>query len=266
MCVLSLIGCSHDVEKPALQGRVTVDGPRGKVFIQDPVRDFEEKYVTASVLGDGVAATFRLVSTGDGVTTAGARGELLDASGQLLFSFETLVNNESGEMTITQATPDDYLIFSKRTDDERVWERYDANGDVAWFEYAALSEEDQSRAANYYRHDLPADRLPDNASEYVNELGAFDSYYEPHAHSTLHDNPSGELLVQILSSPELPNLVVGDTPDPGRPDWLDRVCTSARACTALTCGSSYGGLLCLVCGAVASVCDFIDSLCQVFRC
>ena len=56
MCVLSLVGCHNDVEKPVSQQRVTVDTPRGKVMLQDAIQDLDDKVVTATVIGGDINA------------------------------------------------------------------------------------------------------------------------------------------------------------------------------------------------------------------
>lgn len=267
VCVLSLLGCTNDVEKPEPVQRVVVDTPRGKVMIQNPVQNLTERYVTADVVANGTDFTFRLASSGDGAAVTGGVAELLDASGQLLFSIETLLNTETGEMVFTQATPEDYLTHSIRNDEERVWEHYDANGDVASFVYPLLPDDTQRRAANYYEHGLPASKLPAQVGEFVTQLGAFDAYYEPHATSTLHDNPHGELLVQILTSSELEHLVVeaeGTETEQWR--WIEQTCSTARACQTLVCYSRPTSLVCFACTAVSIACAIMDMLCNWFGC
>lgn len=264
ICVLLLPGCNNDVEKPEPQRHVVVDTPRGKVMIQDPRSNPDEGYFTGSVLGEGIDATLRLEPTGDGIETAGMSAELRDHSGRLLFSLEMTANQTTGEIVYTQATPEDYLTLGIIADDERVRERYDANGDVATFEYAALSDDTQRRALNYYHHGLSTAHLPPDISHYVSRLGAFDAYYRPHATSTLHDNPYGELLVQILSTPELADVVTGDIPDPERWRWLEQTCATARTCATLVCRTNPTSVVCGICWGVSVVCSIFDLIASWF--
>lgn len=266
MCVLSLVGCHNDVEKPVAQQRVTVETPRGKVMLQDAIQHGDDKSVTASVTGDDINATFRLVSIGDNTSITGGRAELVDPSGRLLFSIEARIDNTTGELVMTEATPDDYLTLSISSDDERVHERYDANGDVATFDYPALSDDAQRRAFNYYQHGLPARRLPGDISEYMTNLASFEAYYATHSNNTLHSNASGDLLVQILTSPELPGLVVGDSTEPHVLRWITQTCTAARACQGLMCTTNPASTLCGVCSAVSIACSIFDLLCSWFNC
>ena len=258
MCVLSLLGCSNDVEKPEPVRRMTVDTPGGKKKVQDPVRDPDGRRFTASVVGEGTDATLRLESTGDGVTTTGLLAELRDPSGNLLFSLEATVNHVTGEVIYTQATSEDYMTNRIIADDERVWEQYDANGDVATFEYPALSDETQRHAVNAWEHNSTPAHLPADVSEYIAQVGAFDAYYAPHSANTLTHNTSGELLVQILTSPELPSLVVGETPDSERWRWVEHTCATARACVTLVCRTHPGSLVCGVCWGIAVICTIFD--------
>ena len=94
LCVLSLLGCNSDVDRPAApqqSGGVTVETPRGSVVIKNAVRNLDEKYLTADVVGDGVEYTFRLTSVADGTSVTGGVAELLDESGQLVISLATMV-------------------------------------------------------------------------------------------------------------------------------------------------------------------------------
>ena len=265
VCVLSQVGCSNDVEKPAPvpTRRVEIGTPRGKILVLNPVKNLEEQFVTADVVHDGTRYTFRISSTGDGANLTGGVSELLDESGRLLFSLGTSMNSSTGEVVFTQKTPDDYLIQSMVTNDERVREVYDASGDVATFEYPALSDDMRSRAANYYEHGLPAGALPAHVAEYVEELAAFDSYYEPHAKSTLHNNPSGELLAYILTAPELKELV-----GPGAEKWklIENLCHLARACQGLICYTNPNSLACFACTAVSIACSIVDIICGWINC
>jgi hypothetical protein len=266
MCMLSLVGCHNDVEKPVSQRRVTVDTPRGKVMLQEAIQNVDDKFVTASVTGGDINATFRLVSTGDDANVIGGRAELLDASGRLLFSIETRMNRVTGEIVMTEATPDDYLTLRTSSDDERVHESYDTNGDVAIFDYPALSDDAERRALNYYRHGLPANRLPGAVSEYIGNLASFETYFAPHANNTLQNNPSGELLVQILTSPELPFLVVGDESEPHIIKWIETTCMGARTCTLLMCRINPAGALCETCWAISVACTILEYMCSWFGC
>ena len=264
--VLSLLGCNNDVEKPETARRITVDTPRGAIMVQNAVRNLDDEFVTASVAGAGFDGTLRVASTGNGVTTTGGVAELLDSSGQLLFSIETVINRETGEVVLTQATPQDYLTFSIVADDERVREWYDANGDIAMFEYPALSDDTQRRAVNYYQHGLPAGRLPAEVSEYVTRIGEFSGYYEPHSTSTLNDNPYGLLLVQMLSSPELPSLVASGDPDQTIKGWIQQTCSAAQACMTLMCRVNPSSLACFACSAVSTACSILYLICGWVGC
>jgi hypothetical protein len=255
MCFVSLIGCNDDVEKPQQQEHVALNTPGGTVFVQDVIRNLDEQRFTAAVAGGGINATLELEAMGDGMTTTGAAARLLDSQGHLLYSMETSMNSSTGEVTITHATPDDYLTVSVIADDERVYERYDVNGDVAVFEYPALSDDTQRRAVNYYEHGLPAARLPHEVSQYVGQVGAFDTYYAPHKNSTLYDNPNGKMLVELLSSGDMANMVVGDT-DPASWGWLGNVCVAARGCMLLVCRLSPSSMVCWVCWAISVACTF----------
>ena len=270
LCVLSLFGCNNDVDRPAApprSGGVTIETPRGNVVVKNAVRNLDEKYLTADVVGDDVKYTFRLTSVGDGNSVTGGVAELLDESGQLAISLATMVNNDTGEVVFTETTPDDYLTHSIVSDDERVREHYDANGDVATFEYPLLSDDTQRRAVNYYEHGLNPAALPDRVEEYITVVGAFDAYYEPHAKSTLHDNPSGELLARILASPDLEGLV-GQVGGPGAQRLIDigNVCNLARGCQTLVCYTNPGSLICFACTAVSVACAIFDFICGWFGC
>jgi hypothetical protein len=261
-----MVGCHNDVEKPVAQQRVTVDTPRGRVMLQDAIHDVAGKTVTASVVGDNINATFRLASISNDAHVVGGRAELIDPSGRLLFAVETTENRLTGEVTMTEATEDDYLAFSISGDDERVYEQYDMNGDVATFDYPALSDEAQRRAVNYHQHGLPVSRLPGDVSEYVANLAGFESYYGPHANTTLENNPYGQLLIQILTSPQLPSLVISDDEDPHIIKWIQQTCTMARTCMALVCRVNPASLVCELCSAVSIACTIVELICSWFGC
>jgi hypothetical protein len=265
MCALSLLGCNDDVEMPTTTNDHVIGTSSGKVAIQNAVRHMEEGYFTADVVGEGFHYTLRLAPAGDNTTVFGGVAELRDESDALLFSMETLVNRETGEITFNQATAQDYLSNSIVTVDERVVERFDANGDVATFEYPLLSDENRQRAANYYKHGLPASRLPGHPGEFVNALAAFAAYYEPHSTSTLHDNASGLLLVQILTSSELPPLATSGTlPEDKIWKEIQATCAAARACQGLMCHVNPSGLACFTCTVVSVACVIVEFIGGIF--
>lgn len=257
MCLFSLAGCNDDVERPERHERVALNTPGGTVFIQDPTRSVDERRFTAVVQGGGIDAILELEAIGDEMT-AGTTARLLDSQGRLLFSMGTSTNMSTGEFTITQSTPGDYMTISALVDDERVRERYDVNGNIATFEYAALSDDTQRRAVNYYKHGLPAERLTPEISQYIGQVSAFDAYYSSYRSSTLNDNSNGRLLVQILASGEMANVVVGDT-DPASWQWLGDVCVAARGCMLLACRLAPESLVCWVCWAVSVACTFAST-------
>jgi hypothetical protein len=266
LCALALMGCSRDVERPvpAAERRAVIETPRGKVLVLNPVQDTANRSATAEVVRGDAHYILRFASSGgDGSGVAGGVAELLDESGRLLFAIETLVDRLSGELVFTQRTTEDYLVLRMQDDEERIREQYDANGDVAAFEYPALPEEVRRHAANHYRHGLSTGNLPAPVAEFIGELGAFDAYYEPHSKSTLHDNPSGELLVQILASPDLKHLA---GPGAERAQWIQNLCAAARACQSLVCYTRPDSLVCFVCTAVNVACSIVDVICNWIGC
>jgi hypothetical protein len=262
-----MFGCNNDVDRPTQPEQlrhVTVDTPTGKIMILNASQ--HGNVVTADVVGAQVNATFQLINTGDNEDTIGGRAELLDPSGQLLYSIESRFNKVTGKSTITQATADDYMTLSIVGNDERTYEAYDANGEILTFDYPTLPEDTQRRAVNYYQHGLPASRLPADIAEYVGGIAEFDSYYERHRSNTLEGNPNAELLVQILTAEDMPLLVVGEGSDPHVIKWIQQTCATATACRAAMCYVNPASTLCAACTAIAIACTIFDMICSWYRC
>jgi hypothetical protein len=267
--MLSLPGCSNDVEKPERERSLTLNTVMGTVVVQDVNRNLEQKEVTARVVGADIDAILQVASSGDGSQVHGVIAELTDVSGRLLFSFETLANDETGEVSYREATDQDYVALSMTADDERMRETYDANGDVAWFEYPMLSDEVQRHAINSYEHESPSTSLPADVVEYIAQADAFHAYYLPHSTSSIHGNPAGELLVQLLTAPDLSNLVVGAAPPPivEMNARVQQVCGWFGVCATFFCRLGGGtNPVCFYCSAAALGCSIMMLGCQWFGC
>jgi hypothetical protein len=265
--VLSLFGCSNDVQKPTTGRNVTVKTARGPVTVQDATRDMNARVMNARVVGSGIDAVLTVSSSEDaGVQSFVA--SLSDASGQLLYSIETRVDEAAGTITATEATAQDYLTITMTTQEDRIVETYDADGDVASFEHSALADETELRAINYYRNGGTGnvDRLPADVQEYIRGADAFHQYYLPHEISTIHNNPSGDLLVALLSSPELPYAVAGDLPDRNLGTHFHSVCSLFSLCYMYACRIAPTHPLCGACFTLSILCSIIEITCQWFGC
>lgn len=264
MCMLPLVGCNDDVQQPDTNVKqatrqITVQTSNGPVVMKNLNRNDERKKTTASVEGAGFSATLHIVPAGDGVVTIGGNAMLIDASGKLLYSIEMTVNQETNEVTYRQATEGDYVALSVLESDERVRESYDANGDRASFDYPQISEETKARTLNLLEHGLPTTHLPESAREYGAQAEAYRAYYLPHANSSLKDNEAGELLVQLLSSPDVSNAMIGDQPEPMN-RFLQSMCSLITACSTFVCRIWQGSALCSACMGGAMACAIFQAL------
>lgn len=258
LCVFPFYGCSNNVEKPGNEKRVTVSTRSGPVTMTEVKRNTDRKELSAHVEGTQINATLRIVPAGDGMVTTGGTAMLIDASGKLLYSLEMTLNSETNEVTYRQATEDDYLTFSLRQQDEHVYESYDADGDHASFDYPLLPYETQSRVINQLEHGLPTDHLPGDMREYAVEADAFRTYYMPHANNSLNNNEAAQLLIQLLSDPEAPRLLLGDQPDPQMNRLIQSFCNLMTMCAGFSCHFYPAIGLCIAClgGMIA---------CQIFQ-
>ena len=92
--------------------------------------------------------------------------------------------------------------------------------------------------------------------------------YAPHESSTLHNNPSGELLAHILASP-ISTTGWARWEDRNRSDGLPsrkRSCKMARACQTLVCYTNPASLTRFACTAVSVACAIMDFICNWFGC
>jgi len=265
VCLLSLVGCNNDVQAPVTEQRVTVNTVKGPVVIENADRNLDQKVVNAHVVGTGIDATLTVISTDDGGTHS-VIASLADPSGQLLYSIETRVNEGTGAVTCVQATAEDYLSVTVSGDGDRVRETYDADGDVASFEYTALSDEQQRHAINYYQHGMNEATLPGDVVEYVRQADAFHAYYLPHESSSIHGNPAGDMLAQLLASPELPHLVVGDIPVIQMNKYIQQTCNTFSLCAVFSCRIAPGSPVCDYCFAVSIICSIMMLGCSWFGC
>lgn len=267
MCTISLLGCSNDVQRPKKEDILNLSTATGEVAVQVLNRSTERKEFTGRVIGNGIDATLRVSSTGDGVTTRGAIAELIDTSGRLLFSLESTVNNATGELTYREATADDFLTLSMTADGERVRESYDANGAVASFEYPSLSDETQRHAIKYFQSGAPLSNLPLDVAEYVTQADAFHTYYLPHSNSSIHNNPAGELLAQILASPAVPRFVTGVEPSAEVSAEFQQMCQWYSACAFFACRFfPTANPICWYCTAASTACTIMMFACMWIGC
>jgi len=267
-CLLSLFGCSNDVQKPETGKSMTVKTAHGPVTVQDATRDMSARVMNARVVGSGIDAVLT-VSSNDDAGVQSFTASLSDASGQLLYSIETRVDEATGTTTAIEATAQDYLSMTRAEQDDRVIETYDANGDVASFEHSSLTDEQERRAINFYRYSGNSgftDRLPAEMREYVRGAEAFHEYYLPHENSTIHNNFSGDLLVTLLTSPELPYVVTGDVPDRTLGSHFHQVCSLFSLCYMYACRVAPTHPLCGACFTLSVLCSFIEITCQWFGC
>lgn len=264
MCLLALAGCNNDVQEPDTREkesapRIAVLTSNGPVVMTNVNRNSERRETTAHVEGAGFNATLQIVPAGDGVVTIGGNAMLIDASGRLLYSIELTVNQDTHEVTYRQATADDYLTLRVLETDERVRESYDANGDEAAFEYPQLSEETKTRTINQIEHGLPTSHLPENAREYAAQAEAYRGYYLPHVNSSLNDNEAGELLIQLLSSPDVSYALIGDKPQQMN-RFMQAMCNLITACSTFTCRIWPASSLCSACFGGAMACAILQAL------
>jgi hypothetical protein len=258
LCVFPFYGCSNNVEKPGNEKRVTVATRTGPVTMTEVKRNVDRKELSAHVEGTQVNATLRIVPAGDGVVTTGGTAMLIDASGKLLYSLEMTLNSETNEVTYRQATEDDYLTVSIRNQDDRVHESYDTDGDQASFDYPLLPYDSQRRVANQLEHNLPTDQLPGDMREYAMEADAFQTYYMPHANNSLNNNDAARLLMQLLSAPEAPQLLLGDQPDPQMNKLIQAFCHFASGCATFVCTLFPLSGLCIACAGAAIACQIFQ--------
>jgi hypothetical protein len=265
VCLLSFVGCNNDVQEPVSEIRVTVNTVKGPIAIDDANRNLDQKVVSAHVVGAGIDATLTVASTDDGDTHS-VIASLTDPSGQLLYSIETRVNESTGAVTCIQATAEDYLSVTMSGDGDRVRETYDADGDVASFEYAALSDEQQRHAINYYQHGMNEATLPADVADYVRQADAFHAFYLPHQSSSIHGNPAGDMLAQILMSPELPHVIAGDVPIIQMNKYIQQTCNTFAVCAAFSCRIAPGSPVCDWCFVASIMCSIVMLGCSWFGC
>ncbi|HET6349274.1 MAG TPA: hypothetical protein VFH88_09355 [Candidatus Krumholzibacteria bacterium] len=266
LVVLSLVGCNRDVQGPEQADRVTLNTAMGDVVVEDVTRDLNAKRMTARVVGSQIDANLQVSSSSTGENQQVVTATLTDADGNLLYMIEETANTLTGELIYREATEQDYLEVGIHDDEQRTRETYDADGDVAIFEYPSISEETKSRALNLHEHGLPTDHLPADITEYVHQAEAFETYYLPHTSSTIHNNPDGELLVQVLTSPEVSQLVIGGDDDPQRVLWVQNFCMWANACTAFSCRIAPTHPVCAFCTVASWACTIIQLVCSWFGC
>ena len=261
MCALPLLGCNNDVQKPDIGKRTTIETGSGPVTITNVVRNVDRKELSAHVEGATFNATLRIIPPGGGGnSTLGGTAMLIDASGKLLYSLEMTVNEETNEAIFRQATDTDHLTTSIRHVDDRIRETYDADGDRASFDYPLLPEETQIRVVNQLQHGLPTGHLPEDVREYAAQAEAFQTYYLPHANNSLNNNEAAALLIQLLSAPEAPYLLLGHEPDPEMNKFIQTFCSFATGCATFVCRFFPTSGICLMCAGAAFACVIFQAI------
>jgi hypothetical protein len=172
---------------------MTVKTAHGPVTVQDATRDMSARVMNARVVGSGIDAVLT-VSSNDDAGVQSFTASLSDASGQLLYSIETRVDEATGTTTTIEATAQDYLSMT-RPSKMTASSRFTMPMEMLHHSNIHRSRDEQERRAiNFYRYSGNSgftDRLPAAMREYVRGAEAFHEYYLPHENSTIHNNFSG---------------------------------------------------------------------------
>jgi len=239
----------------------------GSIEIVDVTRDETKKIFRARVLRNDESRNIA-ITRADGAPFPGAMSaETRDDEGNLLYRIEmAMIPGEDALWFLEQTETDVLTAYIRRTRD-RVYERYDINGETLEIDYPRLEDAAMDKIVARYLKGEELNSTPE-VEEVAARLAEFDAFYSPHIGNSLHDNPDGELLVTLLSDPSFAGLVTGEELDPQLiKDRTKRACWAALTCTGFKC--KLGGLanpLCDACAGVAVACIIAEIACWFLGC
>ncbi len=261
--LINVPGC-YDSQEP-VGGQNVLDS--GNIEVIEYTRDKAGKNFHAKIVSQGKTrkVVIKPVETSPSGVAVSAR--ILNEHGGLLYHIELSWSADGRGVWFRESTNSDVLTASISKRNNRVYEKYNINGEILAFNYPELEDAAMDKIFSRYMHGQPLDSSPE-VIEIAEKLAVFDAFYSPHADNSLHDNPDGELLMSVLNDAAFANLVTSEDGDPRRiKDPLKRICWGALTCAGFKC--QYGGWanpVCVTCAGTAVSCIVAEIACWFLGC
>jgi hypothetical protein len=200
-----------------------------------------------------------------GNTEQGARLSLYGPTSILLYEYT--FRWDAANLTwvsISERTPDDEMTIVRAVRGDSIHEAYEINGSNQSFGYS-------KRILDYWHAQLPADSLSQGELQLADQISTgFQTFYQDR--NSLHDNTSGELLLQLTSDQTLLAWIAPLSARHQREQMqkvafnvsAEDICTIAAICDKLKC--LWGGLvnpLCVPCIGIDAACLITDAVTMI---
>ena len=204
----------------------------------------------------------------EGTEKIGYTSTLTDPHGRLKWEFDFAVNAVEGDdIWITERTEVDCMSIEQSSSNGSFSERYTINGNSRRFSFGTS---DVSRIRLLHQQVRSGDIQAVAArsitstsvdSEILRTLGEFEEFYE--ADNTLHDNPDGFLVADLLTSTSVATWIEHEFPSELEPEgsftrW-DKFCEAVAICAAIKCPMGANPA-CGPCAAATLTCAVMDFL------
>lgn len=234
--------------------------------IVDMQRDEAARTVAATVSRDGIERRVKVLPVADGSGNDFVATIEDDGS---FFEVAIGIDERTGEVWARERTEVDEMEIRLLRRDGRVYESYEINGERLSFDRPDLPAAQLDKAiARYHQGDIWESSSP-GMLETADRLAEFDAFYTPTTGNTLHHNPQGEVLMDLLTDPGAVAVLTGGDPIVLRKDGAaQRVCWLAAMCVSFK-ARILGGLanpLMASCGGTLAACVFTEVACWVAGC
>ncbi len=248
-----LYGCSGD------HGSLE---PQRRGSVVRAERDREAGLARAELSVEGAAKWLVVERIGDAPYRTGFAASVLDEKETELVRVAFAWPDDGSEaLWFMEEAGGDRLVSHRVRAGSEVHESYWLDGEELAVDYSIPSE---SQIRTYEGANSSVAGDPDG-QEYLEALQAVDRFTQRRRGSALYNNPSGELLMTLLSDPEvLDATLAAERPNPQLPsNRANRACLIAGTCASLKCGLG-GGLLnfiCTACGGMSAACTIAEWAC-----
>jgi hypothetical protein len=256
-------GCSRSEAPVSSTARENIKG----IEIVKAVRDESRRVFRAEIARNNESRNVIITRADEAPLPLAMKAEIRDEKGNMLYRIELAFPPGQDGIWFLEQTASDMLTASISRTSDRVYERYEINGDKLAIDYPRLDDEAMDKIVARYLRGEALDSAPE-----VEEVGArladFGAFYERHLGNTLNNNPDGELLMTLLNDQSFADLVTGNQQSPQLiKDRLKRTCWAAVTCASFKC--KLGGLanpLCDACAGVAAACIIAEIACWFLGC
>ncbi len=267
VCALPACRGSRETDAPMAPDDATLF-QMGSARVTRISTDRQSRTIAAKLTTRRGARTAYVEPIPDSPLPNGVRATIVTETGNTLFQIDMAWSESSEQLWIREQSGSDVRTMWRNTARGQVFESYDVTGDRAEFDYPLLPPGQMDKLAAAVRSGRSTSGLPPEHREVALSFERFAAYYAPHTTNSLHANPDGELLLQLIAEPAFVQRAIGGGQPPTRiKSAAGRICFIAATCTSLKC--RFGGWanpLCIACGGTAVTCFMAEVGCWIAGC